>query len=191
MALYEAKIKHTEETLTALAHMQYDLFCSGNRIARSAVAAGLFVFGALNYTQWWGLLLIAYGSYLISSKYAASNRTAKQLAKHINESGGEYPMSKYIFEENRMRVITLPNNAELDPLQYSDVAGLGADLNNFYIFRTEYGGYMIPKSELGDKSEEFKKFIERKTGKLFVTKRSRFIKLREWLYRKNNEPPHL
>ncbi len=191
MALYEAKIKHTEETLTALAHMQYDLFCSGNRIARSAVAAGLFVFGALNYTQWWGLLLIAYGSYLISSKYAASNRTAKQLAKHINESGGEYPSSKYIFEENRMRVITLPNNAELDPLQYSDVAGLGADLNNFYIFRTEYGGYMIPKSELGDKSEEFKKFIERKTGKLFVTKRSRFIKLREWLYRKNNEPPHL
>ncbi len=191
MALYEAKIKHTEETLTALAHMQYDLFCSGNRIARSAIAAGLFVFGALNYTQWWGLLLIAYGSYLISSKYAASNRTAKQLAKHINESGGEYPSSKYIFEENRMRVITLPNNAELDPLQYSDVAGLGADLNNFYIFRTEYGGYMIPKSELGDKSEEFKKFIERKTGKLFVTKRSRFIKLREWLYRKNNEPPHL
>ena len=191
MALYEAKIKHTEETLTALAHMQYDLFCSGNRIARSAIAAGLFVFGALNYTQWWGLLLIAYGSYLISSKYAASNRTAKQLAKHINESGGEYPSSKYIFEENRMRVITLPNNAELDPLQYSDVAGLGADLNNFYIFRTEYGGYMIPKSELGDKSEEFKKFIERKTGKIFVTKRSRFIKLREWLYRKNNEPPHL
>lgn len=191
MALYEAKIKHTEETLTALAHMQYDLFCSGNRIARSAIAAGLFVFGALNYTQWWGLLLIAYGSYLISSKYAASNRTAKQLAKHINESGGEYPSSKYIFEENRMRVITLPNNAELDPLPYSDVAGLGADLNNFYIFRTEYGGYMIPKSELGDKSDEFKKFIERKTGKLFVTKRSRFIKLREWLYRKNNAPPHL
>ena len=191
MALYEAKIKHTEETLTALAHMQYDLFCSGNRIARSAIAAGLFVFGALNYTQWWGLLLIAYGSYLISSKYAASNRTAKQLAKHINESGGEYPSSKYIFEENRMRVITLPNNAELDPLPYSDVAGLGADLNNFYIFHTEYGGYMIPKSELGDKSEEFKKFIERKTGKLFVTKRSRFVKLREWLYRKNNEPPHL
>ena len=47
--------------------MQYDLFCTGNRIGRTAVAAGLFVFGALNYTQWWGLLLIAYGSYLISA----------------------------------------------------------------------------------------------------------------------------
>ena len=64
MVFYEAHIKHTEETLTALAHMQYDLFCTGNRIGRTAVAAGLFVFGALNYTQWWGLLLIAYGRYL-------------------------------------------------------------------------------------------------------------------------------
>ena len=61
MVLYEAHIKHTEETLTSLAHMQYDLFCTGNRIGRTAIAAGLFVFGALNYTQWWGLLLIAYG----------------------------------------------------------------------------------------------------------------------------------
>lgn len=191
MVFYEAHIKHTEETLTALAHMQYDLFCTGNRIGRTAVAAGLFVFGALNYTQWWGLLLIAYGSYLISSKYAAANRTAKKLAQQIKESGGEYPSSKYIFEENRMRIITLPNNSELDPLPYSEVVGLGADLYNYYIFRTEFGGYMIPKSELGDKSEEFRRFIEKKSGKLFVSKRSRFVRLREWMHRRDNEPYHL
>ena len=184
MGFYEAHIKHTEETLTALAHMQYDLFCTGNRIGRTAVAAGLFVFGALNYTQWWGLLLIAYGSYLISSKYAAANQ-------QIRESGGEYPSSRYIFEENRMRIITLPNNSELDPLPYSEVVGLGADLYNFYIFRTEFGGYMIPKSELGDKSDEFQRFIEKKTGKLFVSKRSRFVRLREWMHRRDNEPYHL
>ena len=171
--------------------MQYDLFCTGNRIGRTAVAAGLFVFGALNYTQWWGLLLIAYGSYLISSKYAAANRTAKKLAQQIRESGGEYPSSKYIFEENRMRIITLPNNSELDPLPYSEVVGLGADLYNYYIFRTEFGGYMIPKSELGDKSDEFQRFIEKKTGKLFVSKRSRFVRLREWMHRRDNEPYHL
>ena len=179
MVFYEAHIKHTEETLTALAHMQYDLFFTGNRIGRTAVAAGLFVFGALNYTQWWGLLLIAYGSYLISSKYAAANRTAKKLTQQIRESGGEYPSSRYIFEENRMRIITLPNNSELDPLPYSEIVGLGADLYNYYIFRTEFGGYMIPKSELGDKSDEFQRFIEKKTGKLFVSKRSRFVRLRE------------
>ena len=78
-----------------------------------------------------------------------------------------------------MRIITLPNNSELDPLPYSEVVGLGADLYNYYIFRTEFGGYMIPKSELGDKSDEFRRFIEKKTGKLFVSKRSRFVRLRE------------
>ncbi len=191
MALYEIRMKHTEETLTALAHMQYDLFCSSNRIARTAVAAGLFVFGALNYTEWWGLMLIAYGSYLMSSKYAAANRTAKQISKQIKEAGGEYPSSKYIFEENRMRVITLPNNSEIDPLPYSKIAGLGADLYNYYIFQNEYGGYMIPKAELGEKSAEFKAFIEKKTGKMFVSKRSRFVGLREWMRKRSSEPPHL
>lgn len=191
MALYEVKMKHTEASLTALAHMQYDLFCTSNRIAKTAVAAGLFVFGALNYTEWWGLLLIAYGSYLMSSKYSAANRTARQISKQIRDVGGDYPSSKYIFEEQRMRIITLPNNSELDPLPYSQVAGLGADLYNYYIFQTEYGGYMIPKSELGDKSIEFKNFIEKKTGKMFISKRSRFVGLREWMRKRSDEPYHL
>ena len=68
---------------------------------------------------------------------------------------------------------------------------LRADLYNYYIFRTEFGGYMIPKSELGDKSDEFQRFIEKKTGKLFVSKRSRFVRLREWMHRRDNEPYHL
>lgn len=191
MALYEVTIKHNEATLRALAHMQYDLFCTGNRIARTAIGAGLFVLGAINYKEWWGLLIIAYASYLLSSKYAAANRTARKLASQIKEGGGEYPSSKYIFEENRMRVITMPNNSELDPLPYSAVVGLGADYNAYYIFKDEFGGYMIPKSELGSKSDEFRNFIEKKTGKLFVSKRSRFVRLREWMYKRNNEPPHL
>ena len=41
MVFYEAHIKHTEETLTALAHMQYDLFCTGNRIGRTAIAGSV------------------------------------------------------------------------------------------------------------------------------------------------------
>lgn len=61
-----------------------------------------------------------------------------------------------------MSIITLPNNSELDPLPYSEIVGLGADLYNYYIFRTEFGGYMIPKSELGDKSEEFRRFHREK-----------------------------
>lgn len=191
MKKFEATIKHTEESLTALSHMQYDLFCVKDKNAKTILAMVFFIAGALNVEAWWGLLLIAYGSYLFSSKYSAANRTAREISQQLKASGSDYPSSKYIFEENAMRIITLPNNSELDPLPYSQVAGLGEDIGNLYIFRTEYGGYMIPKSEIGDENiVEFKKFIEKKTGKIFVSRGSRFVELRKWL-RRRDEPYHL
>lgn len=191
MKKFEARIKHTESSLTALAHMQYDLFCTQDRKMKTILSMVLFIAGALNFETWWGLLLIAYGSYIFSSKYSAANRTARELSKQLKASGSEYPSSKYIFEENCMRIITLPNNSELDPLPYSAVEGLGEDLYNLYVFRNQFGGYMIPKSEIGDDNiVEFKKFVEKKTGKIFLSKSSRFVALRKWM-RKRDEPYHL
>ena len=191
MKKFEAKIKHSEESLTALAHMQYDLFCTKDRNMKTILSVVLFVIGAINIETWWGLLLIAYGSYLFTSKYSAANRTAREISAQLKQSGGDYPSSKYIFEENSMRIITLPNNSELDPLPYSEVAGLGEDVYNFYVFRNEYGGYMIPKSEIGDDNiVEFREFLERKTGKIFISKHSRFVALRKWM-KKRDEPYHL
>ncbi len=191
MKKFECTVKHNEESLTALSHMQYDLFCTADRNVKTVIAVVLFAVGAVNVSQWWGLLLIAYGSYLFSSKYSAANRTARQIFKQLNDSGGEFPSSKYIFEENKMRIITMPNNSELDPLPYSQVEGLGEDTGNFYIFKNRYGGYMIPKSQLGDEKNEFKSFIESKTGKIFRSRRTRLFGLRQWLRKKENEPYHL
>lgn len=191
MKKYEVKMKHSEESLTALAHMQYDLFCTKDRNMKTVLAIVFFAIGALNIESWWGLLLIAYGSYLFSSKYSAANRTAREISQQLRDGGGDYPSSKYIFEEKAMRVITLPNNSELDPLPYSQIAGLGEDMTSLYLFRNEYGGYMIPKSEIGDENiVEFKKFIEKKSGKMFLSKASRFVGFRKWL-RKRDEPYHL
>lgn len=191
MKRFECTIKHNEESLTALAHMQYDLFCTTDRNVKTVLAIVLFVAGAVNVSKWWGMLLIAYGSYLFSSKYSAANRTAKQIFKQLNDSQGEFPYSKYIFEENKMRIITMPNDSELDPLPYSQVEGLGEDMGNFYIFKSRYGGYMIPKSGLGEDRNEFKSFIESKTGKIFRSRRTRLFGLRQWLRKRENEPYHL
>lgn len=191
MARYDVRMKHTETTLTALAHMQYDLFCQKDKILRSCFAAGAFILGVMNMSQWWGFLLIAYGSYLMSSKYAAANRTASKLAQQLKNSGADYPSSRYLFEDSSLRILTLPEGNELDPLPYSAVAGLGEDPTAFFIFQNQYGGYMIPKAELGDKEDDFKHFLEVKTGKLFVSKRTRFAGLRQWMNRRSNEPPHL
>ena len=38
MAAFDITMKHTEESLEALAHMQYDLFCRSNRVVRTILA---------------------------------------------------------------------------------------------------------------------------------------------------------
>ncbi len=191
MKKFETCIKHTEESLTGLAHMQYDLFCTSNRNAKNLISICLFAVGILNYSKWWGLLLIIYSSFLFSSKYVTANKTAREIYRQLQNGGGEFPSSRYIFEENNMRIITMPNNSELAPLPYPEVEGLGEDMLYFYIFRNRYGGYVIPKSQLGDSANEFRKFIEDKTGKIFRSRRSRFVGLRQWIKKRENEPYHL
>jgi len=134
--------------------------------------------GIMNYTQWWGLLLIAYASYLLSSKYASANHTAKKLAKNIRDSGMDFPASRFEFQQSAMNIIALPENVSSgDPLSYDDILRLGEDREYFYLFRNQYGGYMIPKSELGEKADDFRAFMESKTGKSFSVQAAPFIKL--------------
>lgn len=178
MVYYSATMRHTEKTFEALAHMQYDLFCKGNLVGRNVISFGLMIIGILNYTQWWGLLLIAYASYLLSSKYASANHTARKLAKNIHASGMEFPASRFEFQQNAMNIIALPENVSSgDPLSYDDILRLGEDREYFYLFRNQYGGYMIPKSELGEKTDDFRAFMESKTGKSFNVQAAPFIKL--------------
>ena len=178
MVYYKATMRHSEKTFQSLAHMQYDLFCRGNLVGRNAISFGLMVLGIVNYTQWWGLLLIAYASYLLSSKYAAANHTAKKLAKNIHDSGMDFPASRFEFQQNAMNIIALPENVSSgEPLAYEDILRLGEDREYFYLFRNQYGGYMIPKTELGDKTDDFRAFMENKTGKSFNVQAAPFIKM--------------
>lgn len=161
-------MKHTEKTLESLAHMQYDLFCMRNRVVRSVLSLVLMVVGIVNFSQWWGILIVAYGCYLTTSTYASANHTAHKLAKAIRDAGMELPESRYQFGENAMEIISLPDGrSDGEPLAYRAVTRLGEDREAFYIFRDSYGGYMIPKRELGDQEEAFRQFMEEKTKQSF------------------------
>ena len=180
MIHYQATMRHDEKTLQSLAHMQYDLFCRKNLAVRSVISIAAIAAGVIHYSQWWGVLLLVYGSYLASSKYAQANHTAGKMAKGIKAAGLDFPASRYLFRENAMEVITLPENTSLgDPLMYSAVHMLGEDADYFYLFRDRYGGYMIPKKEIGEGEEpdEFRFFIEEKTGKVFRTQIAPVFKL--------------
>ena len=178
MIHYQATMRHNEKTFQALAHMQYDLFCRRNLVTRSVVSFAAMAVGIMNFSQWWGVLLIVYGSYLTSAKYAQANHTAGKLVKGIKAAGLDFPVSRYLFRDNAMEIITMPENTSLgDPLMYSDVLKLGEDGDYFYLFRDQYGGYMIPKEELGKDVDDFRFFVEQKAGKTFQTQIAPVFKL--------------
>lgn len=192
MAKFTVKMKHSEQSLTALAHMQYDLFCKRNRISRTITAAIAIVAGvALAPRSWMYYLLIAYGCFLLTSTYASANHTARKTAEAIKSAGLDFPSSRYEFEEDKMRVFSLPDNEELDPLPYSAVRDLGSDMKYYYIFRDEHGGYMIPYSQLGDSRNDFHVFMEKKTGKSFRRNQAPIKRLMNAVKQRNDEPYHL
>lgn len=178
-------MQHDEDSLMALSHMQYDLFCTRNRVVRTFLSVALIVWG-VSSAEWWSLLVVGYGCYLVTTTYAASNRTARRIAEHLRETGQSFPCSVYRFEKDAMHITVQPEDEELDPLGYESVLRLGEDRQAFYLFRDAYGGYMIPKDALGERAEEFRRFVEERTGKLFQGRFSPMERLRVWLHEKKN-----
>lgn len=172
MAAYDVTMQHTEKTFEALAHMQYDLFCQSNRVGRSILAFAAILTGIIEHESWWAMLLVAYGAYLLTGKYNSANHTAHKLADQIRETGMPFPSSRYLFHKDRMEIISLPKEEHLEePLLYSDICRLGEDYQYYYLFRDQYGGYMIPKEALGERELDFRDFIQKKTG---LTVRNKF-----------------
>jgi len=184
MIHYSVLMEHNEESLQDLAHMQYDLFCQSNRIGRSVLSFGALIAGVINYTKWWGILLIFYGSYIGSSKYAAANHTARKLVKQLKAAEMPFPASNYVFRDHEMEIITLPERKTFGTLKYAQVSRMGENADHFFLFRDQYGGYMIPKEELGDNVDAFRTFVEKKTGQTFRARKAPMVRLMERFRRK-------
>lgn len=192
METFEVEMRHDRASLTALSHMQYDLFCQRNRMARGFLSLTLIVIAILyGGGSWWSLLIIAYACYLTTSTYASSNRTAHRIADQLEQAGQPLPASRYIFEKNKMRIIDLNSGEELDPVPYGEIFGLGEDRDALYLFRSQYGGYRVPKEALGEREEAFRRFIQNKTGQLFIRRLTPLNRVRNWLHARETEPTHL
>ena len=61
MIHYQVTMRHDEKTLELLAHQQYDLFCKSNQVVRTLISIAAMAAGVINYSKWWGVLLIVYG----------------------------------------------------------------------------------------------------------------------------------
>lgn len=185
MTYYDVKMQHTDKTFEALSHMQYDLFCKGNLVTRTVMGVAAILLGLTNGSSWWSILLIAYGCYLFTSKYSSANHTAHKLADQIRESGMPFPASRYRFQEDRMEIFSLPKEERLEePLRYQDILRLGEDYRYYYLFRDQYGGYMIPKDQLGERGIDFRGFLEKKTGLSFRSRTAPVLRVAQHLSKK-------
>lgn len=195
MIKYDITMEHTEDSLIALSHMQYDLFCTRNFIARNLLSLVAIAAGAIYFAHFWGIALVAYGAYLMTSTYSSSNHTVKKLTEAIKASGKGFPSSRYRFTEKGIEITFHPgkeDEEQLNPVGYGELLKLGEDVNYFYLFPTANGGYCIPKKQLGEKQKEFVRFVEGKTGKRFYRRRpSPIQRIRDWLRERYNEPEHL
>ena len=63
MIYYKIEMHHNEKTFESLSRMQYDLFCASNRITRTILSILFIAGGIINLSEWWGILLAAYGCY--------------------------------------------------------------------------------------------------------------------------------
>ena len=105
---YIITMRHDEKTLTALSHMQYDLFCTRNYIVRSILAMAAILVGGWYFKQIWGILLLAYGTYLLTSTYASANHTARKLIAAIQANGGSFPPRAISLRRGRSASSTTP-----------------------------------------------------------------------------------
>ena len=177
-------MQHTEESFVALSHMQYNLFCGKDRFIRTIISFVLVIIGIVYFAEWWGILLVAYGCYLTTSTYLSANRTAHKLSDQIKSSGSSFPHSRYVFRKNDMEIYHAKERQKEDVLKYSDILKVGEDMKYFYIFRDQYGGYMIPKEKLGTRQEDFRRFIESRTGNAVQSSRVPIVRFIQWLRRR-------
>ena len=187
-------MRHDEKTLTALSHMQYDLFCTRNYIARNLLAITAILVGGFYFKQIWGILLLAYGAYLLTSTYASANHTARKLIAAIEANGGKYPSSRYFFEDKAIRIVYHPGETdeeELDPVGYGAIQKLGEDRDYLYLFTSDRGGYMLPKKALDDDLNGFREFIRLRARMDFQRSRLPMSRFRAWLYEREHRGPRL
>ena len=175
----------------------------GNHFPVETVLKGqdlLFIAGGIiNLSEWWGILLAAYGCYLTTSTYSSANHTAHKLAEQIKKSGMPFPASRYEFRENHLEVYSLPKNTRESTLAYNEFEKLGEDRDYFYLFRDSYGGYMVPKKGIdasagsrsnSDESQNlkaigaFREFLENKSGKRIYRKTIPLVRVMQALKKK-------
>lgn len=158
MAAYEAKMKHSAETITKLMIMRYNTFQYGRKLIRFVISLVLIAYGLYgDKTLFMPLVCLFVGCVMIANL----NQAPKSLAKKvIAQMGGQFPQSAYRFESSSFSF-----HKETPAVPYSKLIRLIEDKQYFYLYVSEDSGYMVDRSTVsGDGAAGLKAFLAEKTG---------------------------
>lgn len=154
-----AKMQHTKETIQRLARIQHRTYCQGQRLMTlifSIVMLFLSVSG--NFSQTTSLVLVFIGCWAFTGMNVPADRNAKKI---IDMAKGDFPASRYIFED----VIRIIGDGQETKLAYSDIYSLICDGPYLYLFLNQSSAYMIDLKEMDEASQNrLKTLLCEKTG---------------------------
>ena len=163
MTNYTAKIKHSEDTIKAMAKTQYECFRSKSyyvMLIFAIVLLALTIFVSA-ISQEIKTLMIAVGCFTVVGLGSPPKQLAKQVIKNLN---GKFPVMEYHFGEESVQL----TGADTGVLEYKEILQLAHDSKYLYIFIQNRSAYMLERSSAKPDEEGLKKLVAEKTGLTWV-----------------------
>lgn len=160
MVLYRASIEYNPANMRLLAAAINNTFKYGLKVIYMGICLLLLILGAfIGWQNSTGIMLIAFGCFLIPSVNAMEKSQANRAIKQLN---GQILHVSYTFYDDSFKCA---NAKEENIFPYSSLIRLVDGKGFFYLFPNAGQAYMIDKSALKPSQEnQFKEFLAQKTG---------------------------
>jgi len=164
-AYYDIETLYDSASIKAMTKMTYDLFhpqISGRIYLISIALMAGGVIGSSYSESPLFIAIIALGCFIFTAADYGPKTAAKQILSNMNEN---YPLMKFSFRSDNI-VVTTPN--ETGVVHYDILVRLAESRQHLFLFSSERAAYSFSKADFKDFSvEEFKSFIQEKTGLSF------------------------
>lgn len=162
---YDIETLYDSASIKAMTKMTYDIFhpeIAGRIYLISIALMAGGVVGSYFVDSSIFIVLIALGCFIFTSADYGPKTASKQILSGMGEN---YPTMKFSFRSDNI-VVTTPN--ETGVVHYDIMVRLAEGRQHLFLFSSERAAYSLSKADFKDCSvEEFKRFIEEKTGLSF------------------------
>jgi len=154
-----AHIKHSEETIKAMARAQYESFRPKSYYIMMVSALLLLALALFipSIGQGFKTLMIMLGCFGIVGLGSPPRQLAKQVIHNLK---GRFPNMGYTFTEKSVQL----TGADVSVLEYKEIIHLSEDNRYLYIFIKNRSAFMLERSSAKPDVQELKQLVAEKTG---------------------------